>query len=282
MAAPTIDQAFITKWNKDLKRDYARTMSYFRGTVRTDGEVIGNTVRFQKLGTLSMTTKSRQGEIPVSNPTHSYVDVSMVDYYVRVLIDKLDLTALNIEVRNNYMRNMVESANRKVDDIVIAAMDAGATVTEGDYSTAMSRNLALEVCEELDSNDVPRDGRRFCAVTPLQWAHLHTYKEFASSDYTGPEDLPFKKQGMPIRTWLDMHWMVHTGITGRGTSQAKCYAWHMDSVGHGIKDEIQTQWDWNQPSFAWDGATALGMGVGVIDVNGIVQIRVDDTKALPA
>jgi len=281
MASPTIDQAFITKWNKDLKRDYARQMSYFRGTVRTDGEVIGNTVRFQKLGTLAMTTKSRQGEIPVSNPTHSYVDCSMADYYVRVLIDKLDLTALNIEVRNNYMRNMVESANRKVDDIIIAAMDAGATVSEGDYTGAMSRNLALQVCEELDSNDVPRDGRRFCAVTPLQWAHLHCYPEFASSDYTGPEDLPFKKQGMPIRTWLDMHWMTHTGLTGRGTSTAKCYAWHMDSVGHGIKDEIQTQWDWNQPSFAWDGATALGMGTCVIDVNGLVQIRVDDTKALP-
>ncbi len=87
---------------------------------------------------------------------------------------------------------------------------------------------------------------------------------------------------MPIRTWLDMHWMVHTGLSGRGTSTAECYAWHQDAVGHGIKDEIQTQWDWNQPTFAWDGATALGMGACVIDVNGLVQIRVDDTAALPS
>lgn len=280
MASPTIDQAFITKWNKDLKRDYARTMSFFRGTVRTDGEVIGNTVRFQKLGTMSMTTKSRQGEIPISNPTHSYVDCAISDYYVRVLIDKLDLTALNIEVRNNYMQNMVEAANRKVDDLVIAALDADATGTEGDYSTGLTRNLVLQVNEQLDSNNVPRDGRRFAAVTPMQWAHLMTIQQFASADYTGSEDLAFKKQGMPMRTWCDLHWMVHTGLTGKGTGNAKCYAWHQDAVGHGIKDEIQTQWDWLQSHFAWDGATALGMGAKVIDANGVVQIRVSDTAAL--
>lgn len=280
MAAPTINQAFITKWNKDLHRDYARTMSYFRGTVRTDGEVIGNTVRFQKLGTLSMGTKSRQGEIPISNPTHSYTDCSMADYYVRVLIDKLDLTALNIEIRNNYMQNMVEAANRKVDDIVIAAMDAGATGFEGAYSTAITRNLVLQVNEQLDSNDVPRDGKRFCAVTPWQWAHLMTISEFASADYVGSDRLPWLQNGMQMRNWADLNWFVHTGLTGRGTSTAKCYAWHSSSVGHGIKDEIQTQWDWNQGVFGWDGATALGMGATVIDANGIVQIRVNDTTAL--
>lgn len=282
MAAPTINQAFITKWNSDLKRDYARTISYFRGTVRTDGEVNGDKVRFQKLGTISMTTKARNGEIPISNPAHSYVDCTMADHYARSVIDKLDLSALNIEVRNNYMRNFLEAANRKTDEIIITALDADATVTEGNYGGAFTRNLVLEINEELDSNDVPRDGRRFCAITPKQWAHLMTYPEFSSADYVGPDDLPFKKQGMPVRTWCDLHWMVHTGLTGRGTAQVKCYAWHMDAVGFGIKDDIQTQWDWNQGMFGWDGAVALGMGAKIIDTNGVVQVRVTDAASLPS
>lgn len=280
MASPTISNAFITKWNADLKRDYARTMSYFRGTVRTDGEVIGNTVRFQKLGTISMTTKSRNGEIPVQNPAHSYVDCSISDYYARTVIDKLDLTKMNIEVRGNYLQNAVEAANRKVDELIIGAMDSGATGTEGNYSGAFTRNLVLQINEQLDSNDVPRDGRRFCAVTPWQWAHLMTVSEFANADYIGNDRMPWLANGMTMRNWADLNWFVHTGLTGRGTAQVKCYAWHMDSVGHGIGEEIQSQMQWNNAMFGWDQATALAMGSTVIDTNGIVQVRVNDTVAL--
>lgn len=284
MAVPTIDNAFITEFNRDLHLVYQRRASKLRGTVRTDGQVIGKEVRFQKLGTLNMVSKARNGEIPITNPAHSYVTAPMEDAYMRVVIDQLDLTKLNTDVRNGYLASMAAAAARKTDDIIINAMANGATVTVGDYGSTESplidRNMALMVNKKLDAADVPRDGRRFCVVTPHQWAALECIKQFVSADYNGP-DLPFKKMGFETRTWNDVHWMVHSGLPGAETSQAKCYAWHMDAVGHGINADVSIQWQWKNELWGWDGAGALSMGAVVIDANGLVEIRVDDTAELP-
>lgn len=281
----TIDQAFITKFNRDAHLTFQQKSSKLRGMVRTDGEVSAEACRFQKIGSVSMGVKARNGEIPVTSPAHSYVTATMSDKYLRVLIDKLDLTKLNIDVRNGYIETMASAAGREIDDVIIDAFEAGATQTVGDYGSSdtdyIDRNMALEVNRALDRSDVPRDGMRFAAVTPAQWAALECISQFVSADYVGP-DLPFKKMGFETRTWNDVHWMVHNRLPGVGTSQAKCYAWHMKAVGHGIANDIEMQWAWNNAVYAWDGACALSMGAVVIDTGGIVEIRVDDTGALPS
>lgn len=280
MAAPYIDDAFKTKFNDDLHLTYQQGASKIRGTVRTDGQVIGKDVRFMKLGTIGMVAKSRNGDIPLTQPAHNHVDATMIDKYLHVLIDGLDLTKLSIDVRNGYIKSMAAAAARETDDIIISAMSAGATVSQGSYSGVITRNVALEVNEILDAADVPRDGRRFCAVSAHQWAALECINQFVSADYNGP-DLPFKKMGFETRTWNDVHWMVHNRLPGKGTTQVKCYAWHMDAVGHGVNSEVQLQWQWKNEKWAWDGAGAMSMGACVIDTAGLVEVRLNDTTALP-
>ena len=284
MTAPTIDQTFITKFNNDMHLTYRQIGSKFRGLVRTDASVKAETCRFYKLGTVRASSKSRNGEIPASNPDHAYATATMADRYCLVYVDELDLTKLAVDVRGSYVKAGASAFGIETDEQIVAAMTAGATTTYGDYGSTladnMTLNVILDVARVMDANEVPRDGRRFWGVSPVQWAHMHKIDQFVRADYQGPGDLPFVKMGNQMKTFNDFHFFVSNRNPGSGTATAKSYAWHMDAVGHGINSELATSWDWENTRRAWSMSGSMSMGATVIDATGIVEVRLDDTTAL--
>jgi len=69
--ANTIDQAFITQFETEVHLAYQRMGSKLRNTVRTVSNVSGSTARFQKIGTGSASTKSRNGQVTAMELTHT-------------------------------------------------------------------------------------------------------------------------------------------------------------------------------------------------------------------
>ena len=279
MAAPTVDQAFITKFEKDVHLTYRFMAPKIRGLVRTDADVNGSTARFYKLGSVVASTKARNGDVPLSNPDHSYATATMTDRYAALPIDKLDLTKMNEDLRSSYVKAMVAAFAEPTDNDILTAMSGSTTTVT--VATNLTRGDALSISEKLDTNSVPRDGKRFCAVTPHAWSFLMSIDQFVRADYVGPDDLPFKKQGMQVRTWNDMHWFVHPKLSGVGTSTATCYAWHYDAVGHGINADLNTTWSWENLKQAFICVGAMSMGACLIDTLGVVKFAVNDTTSLP-
>ena len=279
MAGPTIDQAFITKFNEDLHLTFRQKASKFRGLVRTDGQVNGSSVRFYKLGFLSATAKGRNGEIPAQDPDMSFVTATMADRYVRADVDQLDLTKLSIDVRSGYVQASASAFGNETDDTIINAMNTGATASG--ITGGWTRNNALIAARLLDFNNVPDDGMRFAAVSPQGWAQLMCIDQFVRSDYIGPEDLPFKRMGLEVRSWNRFHWFQSPRLPGAGTATAKQFFWHYRGVGHGINAEVQTDWQWEAKRWAWTMAGAMSMGAIVIDGTGVFSASFDDTAALP-
>ncbi len=280
MPGPTIDDAFIQKFNRDVHLSYQQRQSKFRSLVRTDGEVNGESVRFQKLGVLGVTGKARNGQIPIQNPEHTHVDCTLIDRYGAVLIDKLDLTKLNIPVREGYVYEMSSAFARETDDQIIDALDAGATLNVGDYSTGITRNMALLAREALDDGEVDSDGRVFCGVTPRQWSHLMTIDEFKSADFIGFDNLPYKNVGLEMKLWNRVRWFQSTRLPGVRTTTAECFMWHWRSVGHAIGAEVDITWDWENLMKGWSGAGSMSMNAVVIDPVGVVELRVNDQASL--
>ena len=97
--ASTIDVAFIKQFESEVHMAYQRMGSKLRGTVRTAGNVAGSVVRFQKIGTGSASTKSRNGNITPMELTHTTVEATMADHYAAEYIDKLDELKTNIDER---------------------------------------------------------------------------------------------------------------------------------------------------------------------------------------
>jgi Phage capsid protein len=280
MPGPTIDDAFITRFNRDTHLMYQQRQSKFRMLVRTDAEVNGKDVRFQKLGTMTVSGKARNGDIPIQNPEHTHVDCTLLDRYGAVLIDQLDLTKLNTEVRSGYVYNMSAAFARETDDQIIDALDAGATTSVGSYSGGMTSAIALLSREGLDDNSVDSDGRVYCAVTPRQWSHMMQIDEFKSADFIGYDNLPWKNVGLEMKLWNRAYWFQTNRLPGVKTSQARCFMWHWRSVGHAIGAEVDVTWDWENLKKGWSGAGSMSMNAVVIDANGVIEIRVDDTAAL--
>jgi len=79
--ANTIDVAFIKQFESEVHMAYQRMGSKLRNTVRTSGNVRGNTVRFQKIGTGSASTKSRNGSVTPMELVHTTVEATMADFY---------------------------------------------------------------------------------------------------------------------------------------------------------------------------------------------------------
>ncbi len=283
MPGPTIDDAFITKFNRDVHLMYQQRNSKFRGLVRTDAEINAKDVRFQKLGTLNVTGKARNGDITIQNPEHTHVDCTLIDRYGAVLIDQLDLTKLNTPVREGYIYNMSAAFARETDDQIITAMTAGATLTIGSYSGGLTENNVLLSREALDDGEVDDDGRVYCAVTPRQWSQLMKIESFRNADYVGYDGLPWKMGSKPaMKLWNRTWWFTTTRLPGVKSATCKLYMWHWRSVGHAIGTEVDITWAWENLKKGWSGAGSMSMNAVVIDANGLVEIRVDDTASLPS
>ena len=122
--ANTIDQAFITQFETEVHLAYQRMGRKLRNTVRTVSNVNGSTVRFQKIGTGTATTKSRNGQVTPMELAHTNVSVTMQDFFAAEFIDKLDELKTNIDERQAIATSAAAALGYK-DCCAVAVRDEG-------------------------------------------------------------------------------------------------------------------------------------------------------------
>jgi hypothetical protein len=264
--ANTIDQAFIKQFETEVHMAYQRMGSKLRNTVRSSN-VTGSTARFQKIGTGSATTKSRNGNVTPMELTHSYVEVTMADYYAAEYIDKLDELKININERQAVAQSAAAALGRKTDELLTTAMDAGANATQiADTSGALVKADMLTLFETFGSADLPEDGQRYLAMSPAGFADLFNITEFASSDYVGPQNLPFAG-GMTMKEFLGFKIFSTSAVAG-----GKNFAYHTTAVGLGVNADVQTELNYVPEKVSHLATSMMSMGATVIDSNGVYEV----------
>jgi len=244
--ANTIDQAFIKQFETDVHLAYQRMGSKLRNTIRSTN-VSGNVARFQKIGTGSASTKSRNGNVTPMELAHTNVEVTMSDFYAAEYIDKLDELKTNINERQAVAESAAAALGRKTDELITTAMDAGANSTQlHDTSSAVEKADLLSVFETFGSADIPEDGQRYIAMSPAGFADLFNINEFASSDFVGPQNLPF--------------------------AGGKNFCYHMRAVGIGVNSDVQTEVNYVAEKVSHLATSMMSMGSVVIDNNGVYEL----------
>ncbi len=275
----SIDLSFVKQFEREVHEAYQRRGSLLRGTVRTKNNVRGASTTFQKVGKGAATTKARHGQITPMNASHDPIECQLADFYAGDWVDKLDELKTNHDEREVVANAGAWGLGRKTDELVLTA--AGATTSfVGDFTGAMTRNLFLESVEALNNADVPNDGGRFGLLSPRQWSVAMTINEFASADFVG-KDLPFVKAA-GSRTWLGVNWIMHTGLTGVGSNQTRCLLYHRTAIGHAVGADVMTDITWHGDRAAHFVNNMMSQGACLIDPEGVVEIRVNDTLAIPA
>jgi hypothetical protein len=206
----SISTAFIRQFESDVHVAYQRMGTKLRNTIRRKVAVQGEDVRFQKYGTGTASTKSRHGDVPLMNVSHTTVDCSMADYYAGEYVDRLDLLKTNIDERNLAAQAGASALGRKTDSLITTAMDT-TTSTIAHGSAGMTKAKAHTAFETLGQNDVPDDGNRFWVVDHKQWSDLMDITEFASADYIGSDGLPYQG-GMVAKRWHGFMFFAFSGL----------------------------------------------------------------------
>jgi hypothetical protein len=264
--ANTIDQAFIKQFETEVHMAYQRMGSKLRNTIRSTN-VTGSTARFQKIGTGAASTKTRNGDVTTMELAHTTVDVTMADYYAAEYIDKLDELKININERQAVAQSAAAALGRQTDALIVAAMDAGANATAiADTTGALGKADLLTLFETFGSADIPEDGQRYLAMSPAGFADLFNINEFASSDYVGPQNLPFAG-GMTMKEFLGFKIFSTSAVAG-----GKNFAYHTTAVGIGINSDVQTEVNYVPQKVAHLATSMMSMGSVAIDDNGIYEV----------
>ena len=264
--ANTIDQAFIKQFETEVHLAYQRMGSKLRNTVRSSN-VTGSVARFQKIGKGAANTKARNGDVTAMELVHTNVEATMADFYAPEYIDKLDELKININERQAVAQSAAAALGRKTDEILITAMDAGANATQiADIAGPLVKDDLLTLFSTFGAADIPEDGQRYLAMSPAGFADLFSINEFASSDYVGPQNLPFAG-GMTMKEFLGFKIFSTSAVAG-----GKNFAYHTSSIGLGINADVTTEVNYVPQKVSHLATSMMSMGAVVIDSDGIYEV----------
>jgi len=265
--ANTIDTAFIKQFESEVHLAYQRMGSKLMNTVRQVNNVNGSVVRFQKIGTGTASTKSRNGMVTPMELAHTTVEATLSDFYAAEYIDKLDELKTNIDERQAIATSAAAALGRKTDEILYTAMDAGANSTQVNATdAAVEKADLLTLFETFGTANIPEDGGRYIAMHPKGYADLFLINEFASSDFVGEQNLPFAG-GMTMKEFLGFKIFSTAAITA-----GKNMAYHTTAVGLGVGANVTTELNYVPEKVSHLATSMMSMGASVIDDNGVYEL----------
>jgi len=272
----TINNAFVKQFEREVHEAYQRMGSKLRPTVRSRNNVQGSSAIFQKVGKGTASTKSAHGMVPVMNLDHTAIEVTLADYYAGDWVDKLDELKLNHDERAVIANAGAYALGRKTDELIINAL-AASTNAVSNNTQGMTISKVLEAFEKLGTADVPDDGQRTAVVGWKQWSELLAIDEFASSDYVGADELPWR--GTQAKRWLGTLWIPHSGLPIDGTGIRKCFWFHKTAIAHASGADVTSDISWHGDRAAFFVNNMMSQGAALVENTGVVVMTCDETPA---
>lgn len=273
MSTTTIDVSFIKHFEADVHTAYQQQGSKLKNTVRSKNNVAGASTTFQIIGSMTATTKTRNGQITASHVTHAPVVCSLTDYYAGEWVDHLDELKVGHDERKALALAGAYALGRKTDDLIITALTT-ATQTVGANTEGLTKDRILKAFTTLNQNDVPDDGERYALVSPAQWNQLLSLEEFSSANYVG--DAYPMLNGSESRKWMGIVWIMHNGLP-KTTTTHTCFIYHKSAVGHASGQDIKTDITWHGDYAAHFVNNMMSQGACLIDPKGVVKMECLDT-----
>jgi len=265
----SVEQSFIRHFEAEVHLQYQQMGSKLRNTVRTKDSVVGSSTTFQKVGKGTASTKARHGKVPVMNVDHTPVQVNLFDYYAGDWVDQLDELKTNINEQQVVARAGAYALGRKTDELIISELDKS-TNYAGSGVDGLTKDKVLSAFEMLGEADVPDDGERYAIVGWKQWSDLLGIPEFASTQYVGDNELPWK--GTQAKRWLGALWIPHSGLS-LTSSVRYCYWYHKSAIGHAVGSDVKSDITWHGDRAAHFVNNSMSQGSGLIDASGVVSMR---------
>lgn len=208
-------------------------------------------------------------------------EVSLATFQAFDELKQYDLDRLTIPEREIIYQAGAMALGRATDKEIYDTMKTALpSVTSGCdfHAAAFSAANAMLLCEALQGDHVDWDGEVYCGLPQRAWNNFLANKVVNSSDYVGPNDLPFVK-ATQTRYWNGVNWFLQVEQSTddlyltHDTDQIDAFIWHKSAIGWGTHTDLIMipQWDnrgegggcWTFNMQAKGAATTLQEGNGI-------------------
>ncbi len=280
------ETAFQKQYRQETIAAFEQNQSLLRDSVTTEVVVKGNQAEFLVAGSGGATAVTRgvNGMIPARYDDNTQTTVTLTEWHDLVKKTRFNIFASQGDQRALMQRTTMGVINRKIDSDIITELNT-ATVNTGTASTA-SLALVMRSKTILQNSDVPNDMGIFALITPAFEAYLIQIAAYASADYVdakpmtggnGWEDKP------KIKRWLDINWIVHPNLPGKGTNAEKCFLYHRSAIGHAANVggmDTAVGYD-SEQDYSFCRASVF-MGTQILQNSGVVVMNHDGSALVAA
>lgn len=265
----------------EVKHAYQAT-GKLRPTVRVKTDVVGSTAEFRKMGKGLATKRTPQSEVTPMNVTYSTPTVTLEDWNAAEYTDLFDDAKTNVDERQELAKTIGGAISRRQDQLIIDAINAetysGSQAIAETFgsSDAFTTDKIREASVHFDDLEIPESDRHIMATSKAKAQLLGTTAP-TSSDFAAVKALV----NGDMDSWMgfDFHWLgsrSEGGLPVSGNIETN-FAYHTPSVGLAVGIDFRTEVNYVPNRTSWLSNGLFSAGSVVIDTDGIVEIKSDNS-----
>lgn len=263
--ADTSADIFSVKYNDQLKVAFQQKQSLLSQAVQVQRGVEGSVAKFPYMGTFNAVDRTigSYAEVTSAEPLHILRTATLTDFNASIYWPKLSDVKTNVDVQSAYVDGTVSAINRKLDDLIIAAMAAGSPVA-GTGAWTFARHLGA--IEALNAAEVDLEDR-FMVISPAQLSAIYNEPKFTSADYVSFQPAVNGQIGTlhGVKVIVSNRLPVNTGVTSG-------FYFNKKAVGLAIGKDITSEINYVATRMS-DLVNAYGSaGAVVIDPAGVIEL----------
>ncbi len=283
------DSAFQVQYRLEFIAGFEVGQSLLRTCCVTEAVIKGNQAVFLTAdsGGAIAQTRGLNGLIPSRTDNLNQFSATLIEYHDLVQRTGFNLFASQGDGKRIMQETSMKVINRTIDLDILSKL---ATTTNA--TTVSTANLALvtRVRTKMGNNAVPIQeiDNMFFVVSPAFMGYLYQTKEFTNAFYVDMKVLTEPNQGVGgvsgsntngtvrMLRWAGFNWIESALLTGLGTSNELCYAFHRNAMGHAVNsEEIMAMADYNRrQDYSW-ARTSVYMGSQLLQNKGVFQVPHD-------
>jgi len=269
----------VTEFDSMVKHAF-QNASLLRDTVTVRNNVIGDTYKFRAMGKGLANQKTTSADVDPMDVAHSLISATLENWNAPEYTDIFDQAEVNFDEKQELATTIAGALGRRLDQLVIDAMDAASPTAVGDGTTGLVATDLIDAKVELVKQGVG-SGDLYCAINAAGLAGLLADEKTTSADYQAVKALVNGE----INTFAGFNVVVIEDRAGNeggltiATDVVSAYAYSKEAIGLAIGIDMKTSIDYvpQKTSFLCNGM--LKAGAAVRDVAGLVEINYDATPA---
>lgn len=272
----SVDKTYEIAFDANVKKDY-QGQAFLRNYVYTKGNVVGDRIKFRKVGSVLANEHNAYSDMTYSDPQYGQVEAVFKDWECALLIDKPQTHNFTYDEAVIDSEIVAEAVARRLNQTIIDALAKTITPELGQASSKLTVATLQKAKRYFDQKGVPGSERYFLH-TAQQMEQLMSETKATSSDYVNVKALV---EGN-IKNFLGFNFvlvpdMKEGGLpTGEDSGNyEKGFIIHKRSIGFGVpkEGEITTSKDWLPQKQSWQVCATLSCGSVIIDDVGVLPIK---------